>query len=139
MNLPLVITLIVLTTTVILFLFFFFWNLFAGGRKKPAKSTDNKMPEGVRGEARVCPICAVLFLNGETVKSKRFPSSGRFDRMLHIHGCPYCLKGERTRICPVCGDEIGVSDYLIARIFERPGKAHVHVLGCTKCRIGKKN
>ncbi|GMO21516.1 MAG: hypothetical protein Ta2B_00320 [Termitinemataceae bacterium] len=94
------------------------------------------MPEGKRGEARTCPICAARFEHGETVRSKRFPSTGRFDRLLHISGCPFCSKGERKRVCPVCGAELSATDYLIARIYERPGKSHVHVQGCVHCLIG---
>jgi hypothetical protein len=53
---------------------------------------------------------------------------------MHIRGCVYCLNGERDRVCPVCGARLGANDILIARMFERPRRAHVHVLGCSKCR-----
>jgi hypothetical protein len=57
---------------------------------------------------------------------------------MHIMGCPYCLEGEaeqrRRRVCPVCRKPIADTEYLFARVFERPEKSHVHVLGCVKCR-----
>jgi hypothetical protein len=53
---------------------------------------------------------------------------------MHIWGCVYCLKGKRKRRCPVCGAELQAGEYLISRIFERPRRSHVHVIGCTRCR-----
>jgi uncharacterized protein YbaR (Trm112 family) len=91
--------------------------------------------DGVRGEPRVCPICAALFEHGEMVKSKIFPSTGKQDRLMNILGCPYCRNGERIRKCPVCDAELGVDEYLTARVFDRPEKMHVHVLGCNHCRL----
>jgi hypothetical protein len=71
---------------------------------------------------------------GERVKSSAFPSMGGADRLMHISGCPYCLSGDRTRSCPVCSTALYSEDVLIARMFEKPGRSHVHVLGCTRCR-----
>ncbi|GMO46042.1 MAG: hypothetical protein Ta2B_27350 [Termitinemataceae bacterium] len=118
----------------LIYFIFFIWH----GRNKsdPFKIVEKKdIPDGQRGQGRLCPICAALFLNGETVLSKRFPSTGRFDRLLHIQGCKFCLTGQRTRLCPVCGNKLRVEDYLVARITERPGKSHVHVQGCNNCCI----
>jgi hypothetical protein len=53
---------------------------------------------------------------------------------MHITGCVYCLDGSRPRICPVCGTELTPEEILFARFFEKPGRSHVHVLGCTRCR-----
>jgi hypothetical protein len=41
-------------------------------------------------------------------------------------------------MCPVCNNVLPASGYVIARMFEKPGKKHVHVLGCTECRNGRK-
>ena len=54
---------------------------------------------------------------------------------MHIRGCPYCLSGERDRICPVCGARLSAGEILICRMFERSfGRPHVHVMGCSRCR-----
>ncbi|GMO60070.1 MAG: hypothetical protein Ta2G_20110 [Termitinemataceae bacterium] len=133
---------IILFVAALVILILFFWQKKNKRENEEALREDeseNAIPEGERGDARVCPICAALFLNGETVYSKRFPKTRkRFDRLLHIHGCPFCLKGQRTRRCPVCGSEMSVTDYLIARIWERPGKSHVHVQGCINCSIKRR-
>jgi hypothetical protein len=101
-------------------------------------SASGAIPEGERGDARTCPICAARFEHGETVKSKIFlPLPGRFDRLLHITGCPFCLQGERERKCPVCGGALSPDDYLVARIWQRPGKSHVSVQGCVRCLVGR--
>jgi predicted amidophosphoribosyltransferase len=58
---------------------------------------------------------------------------------MRIFGCPHCWPAapeKRDRLCPVCGGLIDPRGYAIARYFERPGRKHVHVLGCTGCRIG---
>jgi hypothetical protein len=72
------------------------------------------------------------------VKSAVYPSTNGRDRIMHIMGCPFCLEGERERrrprVCPVCHKPIGDREYLFARVFERPDKSHVHILGCINCR-----
>jgi hypothetical protein len=37
-------------------------------------------------------------------------------------------------VCPVCGNHLTNDEMLIARLFDKPGRSHVHVLGCSKCR-----
>ncbi|MDR2481668.1 MAG: hypothetical protein LBD07_05185 [Spirochaetaceae bacterium] len=96
-----------------------------------------QIKEGKRGEPHTCPVCAAKFERGETVRSKIFPPTNRNDRLLHISGCPFCLKGERKRECPVCGAELKIEEYLTARIFQRKEKSHVHILGCNHCRLGR--
>ncbi|MDR2521574.1 MAG: hypothetical protein LBC72_03345 [Spirochaetaceae bacterium] len=123
-----------------LILVFLYYAFF---RRQPA-SSDGAAPlppasyvytpqDGTRGEARTCPVCAARFELGENVRSVVFPATGRHDRLLHMLGCKFCLKGGRVRKCPVCDAELTVDEYLIARIFERPGKSHVHVQGCVHC------
>jgi hypothetical protein len=84
----------------------------------------------------ICPICLFRMDNGEMIKSRAFPPmSGEKDRLMHIHGCVYCMDGKRERLCPVCGKTISVKDFLVARMFDRSHRrSHVHVLGCTQCR-----
>jgi predicted nucleic acid-binding Zn ribbon protein len=89
---------------------------------------------GSPGDSRTCPVCSARLPPGERVKSTAFPSMGGKDRMMHIIGCVYCLEGDRVRICPVCGSVISREEILFARLFDKPGRSHVHVLGCSRCR-----
>ena len=82
-----------------------------------------------------CTLCGSVLSAGETMRSDMLP--GRGDRLMRIYGCPHCLgsEGERAaRRCPVCSAVLGPADHAIARYFERPGRKHVHILGCTICR-----
>lgn len=63
------------------------------------------------------------------------------DAITHMFGCPYCKPGsssaaEHARICPVCRATLPDDAYVVARMFEREGRKHIHVLGCTECRRG---
>ncbi|MDR0383372.1 MAG: hypothetical protein LBH50_05240 [Spirochaetaceae bacterium] len=95
------------------------------------------IPEGRRGDARTCPLCAARLENGDTVKSKIFPPSGRSGRLLHILGCKRCLDGERGRLCPLCGTELASEDYLVARIWRLQDETRVQVQGCANCLVGR--
>ena len=97
----------------------------------------NPQPRGMSfpGAPQTCPVCSTKLDGGELVKSLAFPSlNGGKDRLMHIKGCLYCLGGERKRVCPVCGCILQENDILICRMFERPRRPHVHVLGCSRCR-----
>jgi hypothetical protein len=91
---------------------------------------------------KTCPICGCLLEKGQLVKSVVFQggvrSGGLTERMSHIFGCPYCypVNNKTPRVCPVCRQILPADGYLLARMFERPGRQrkHVHVLGCTACR-----
>ncbi len=98
------------------------------------KKRKKQVEESVPGAPRTCPVCSAGLERGERVKSSAFPSIGGTDRLMHISGCPYCLDGSRVRSCPVCGILLKPEEILIARMFEKPGRSHVHVLGCTRCR-----
>lgn len=99
------------------------------------RRTQTSIQEGTAGSSRTCPVCSARLLNGERVKSSAFPAlSTKTDRIMHISGCPYCLSGQRKRYCPVCGVQLKTDEVLIARMFEKPGRSHVHVLGCSRCR-----
>ena len=92
--------------------------------------------------ARKCPVCHAPLLPGERIKSVVF-SGGTAHREIqehttHIFGCPHCYpqNTRNPRLCPVCDSTLSRDGYLIARMFKRPGKKdHVHVLGCTECRL----
>ncbi|MDR1362847.1 MAG: hypothetical protein LBJ35_02190 [Spirochaetaceae bacterium] len=122
---------------IFLFLFLIFFPK-RGVAVKPyitKSSVVGAVSEGRRGDARTCPICAARFDHGDMIKSKIFPPSGRPYRLLHILGCKFCLNGERERLCPVCGIELSVSDYLVARIWQNPPKPQVRIQGCVHCMV----
>ena len=103
-----------------------------GIRRKVLKASD----ESTAGAPKTCPVCAAKLRRGEQVSSSAFPAvNGSKERFMHIKGCVYCLKGDRERVCPVCGIILKEDEILIARLYDRPGKrSHVHVIGCTKCK-----
>lgn len=92
-----------------------------------------------------CPLCGSMLRKGETVHSVVF-SGGALakgsseDYLAHLFGCPYChpANREHPRTCPVCTKIIPAGGYVIARMFEKPGRKHVHVLGCTECRTPRR-
>lgn len=121
----------------------------------------NRMADRTRGNFEVlrpCPLCRTMLRRGETVHSVVFSGPAHAgsiapgtasaaprrragdprESMAHLFGCPYCYPAneEHPRVCPVCSRVVPADGYVIARMFERPGKKHVHVLGCTECRIG---
>jgi len=110
---------------------------------------DKKIPEQ-KGEVdpgyRTCPLCSSGLVRGERVRTVVFGPSPKSspgapeERIAHIFGCPHCYPAnpQNKRTCPVCKKEMPPDGFLYARMFERPGKTHVHVIGCTGCR-GIKN
>jgi hypothetical protein len=121
---------------IFVYLYFSFFSR-GGSVIENAPRTTKAIPEGKRGDAQTCPLCAALLASGETVTSKIFPPSGRADRLLHVSGCKHCLDGERERFCPVCGRPVPAADYLVARIWQYQGKTQVQVRGCVNCLVGK--
>ena len=101
------------------------------GKQKSRRSRGLSFP----GAPQTCPVCSTKLNDGEVVKSLAFPSlSGGKDRFMHIKGCLYCLNEEVERVCPICDHILMESEVLICRLFERPHRPHVHVLGCTHCK-----
>jgi hypothetical protein len=120
-------------------LFYFGYSLFFrfGTRSRFSVGGRRRSREDLEGEAgmpRTCPVCSIRLVHGERVKSSAFPAMGKADRLMYINGCPHCLDGGRRRVCPVCGSSLAYDETLIARLFDKPGRSHVHVLGCSKCR-----
>jgi RNase P subunit RPR2 len=123
-------------------LLYFGYNLFFGPLSRMRRSASGGNHRGQPGPGlvrkvearRTCPVCSIRLLPGERVKSWAFPAGRTSDRLMNIAGCPYCLRGDRPRICPVCGAVLGDGENLIARLFDKPGRSHVHVLGCSQCR-----
>ena len=100
------------------------------------RRTLKPLGESTPGDPQTCPVCCAKLEGGELVSSLAFPSlNGGKDRFMHIRGCLYCLRGNRDRLCPVCGLVLKGNEILICRLFERPGRrSHVHVMGCTRCK-----
>jgi hypothetical protein len=125
-------------------IFLFLYHSFFSIRKTNGKDTEAVksetafIPEGKRGDARTCPICAARFEQGDNIKSKILPPNGRDYRLLHISGCKFCLNGERQRLCPVCGAELSTGEYLVARIWQNPDRPEVRIQGCVHCIAGGK-
>lgn len=107
----------------------------------------NRMARKSRAHLEVlkpCPLCGAMLRRGETVHSVVFSgpsprdrsSSRPEDSLAHLFGCPYCypVNDDHPRVCPVCSARISDDGYVVARMFEKPGRKHVHVLGCTECR-----
>jgi ssDNA-binding Zn-finger/Zn-ribbon topoisomerase 1 len=94
-------------------------------------------PETAPLKTRPCPLCGEPLKRGETVHSILY--QGKPDSLMEIYGCPFCEKPEakNKRTCPVCKKEMQDEDFLIARVFDKPEKKHVHVLGCTSCYSGR--
>lgn len=100
-------------------------------RKKENPGAVTETPK--KGEGTVCPLCGSVLSGGERVRSVVYP--GKPDSIMEISGCPRCSPAnpEHPRICPVCRRTLGPEGLVIARYFEKPGRKHVHVLGCDIC------
>ncbi|MDR0389359.1 MAG: hypothetical protein LBH73_04770 [Spirochaetaceae bacterium] len=117
----------------------FFRNAFIRRATRRRRRKPGKTATGIPGAPRTCPVCSAILAKGERVKSTAYPSMGGKDRLMHISGCAYCLEGDRVRTCPVCGATLKPDDILVARMYDKPGRSHVHVIGCSQCKkIGKK-
>jgi hypothetical protein len=138
---PLILIVLVLLAFLIILLLGKLWR--NGGGKKRGRGGEGLfgMPgdsdlivAGVEDRTRPCPLCGSRLKRGETVHTKVFP--GKPDRLAHVYGCPYCYEPGYTekRYCPVCHKGLPKEGYIIARMFERSDRVHVHVLGCTECR-----
>lgn len=100
--------------------------------------SENSKEESFIGKP--CPICHWPLKPNERVHSHLFRNGE--DSIMHIYGCPYCYKDHpkskfvvgTQRTCPACKKRVNDGEFIIARLFEKPGKNHVHVLGCYRCR-----
>jgi hypothetical protein len=127
---PLILIVLVLLALLIVILLKVLW----GRGRSGGKEGVDLVVTGSGDRTRPCPLCGSRLKRGETVHTKVFP--GKPDRLAHIYGCPYCYDpGYREdRYCPVCHKVLPKEGYIIARMFERSDRVHVHVLGCTECR-----
>ncbi|MGM0673475.1 MAG: hypothetical protein ACQETQ_02140 [Spirochaetota bacterium] len=111
-----------------------------------------------------CPLCSTMLRRGERLHTvvysggraqtsaeeavstssvedvsqepKQPERTSQDDTLAYMYGCPYCYPAndQYPRYCPVCDRKLGEQDYVIARMFTRKPRNHVHVLGCTLCR-----
>jgi predicted nucleic acid-binding Zn ribbon protein len=118
-------------------------------KRQDYSALANHMAGRTREQLKVmkpCPLCGTLLQPGERVHTVVYsgpaPGARRQDQerprdsVVHMFGCPYCYPpGERYhRTCPVCGKTIPADGYVVARMFQKNQRKHVHVLGCTECR-----
>ena len=93
------------------------------------------------GPVSDCPLCGEPLQKGERVHSLLFPG-GKEDSIMHIYGCPYCYAEHprrnpaplKKRNCPSCRSPLDPGDYVYARVYKKPYKTHVSIIGCTRCR-----
>jgi hypothetical protein len=109
--------------------------LFSSNKLSGRNSVKQKAPPSETKTGRPCPLCGELLTNGEKVHSVIYP--GKPDKLMEIYGCPHCKSTSDKRRCPVCKKIMDADYVLIARVFEKPGKTHVHVLGCSGCYSGR--
>jgi len=81
-----------------------------------------------------CPLCGNHLLKNEKIRSLSYGSGN--EKIMHILGCPYCLRpvSPNKRICPVCKKVIPPSGFAIGLMWEKQGKLHLHLTGCTVCK-----
>ncbi|MCG8480569.1 MAG: hypothetical protein MI724_15860, partial [Spirochaetales bacterium] len=118
-------------------------------RRTDYSALSNRMATKTRRSLYVmkpCPVCGTLLNAGERVHTIVFsgesPGVRKRNResptesMVHMFGCPHCYppSSRHPRICPVCKGEISEEGYIVARMFVKGTRKHVHVLGCTECR-----
>jgi len=99
------------------------------------KKAQAKRP-AAPGDPKICPLCKSKLTGGELVQTRAYSSmGGSQERLMHIQGCVYCIRGDYPRFCPVCSASLSPTDKLVARMFDRPNRrSHVHILGCFICR-----
>lgn len=109
----------------------------AAGNIFPSRGKKRRRPgDGPQLSGKHCPLCGSALYQGQSVKSVLYPKSpGAPDRLMEIHGCPNCYPhpGKEKRICPVCKQEVPPEGDVIARVFDKEPRRHVHVLGCSSC------
>jgi len=97
----------------------------AADMQKSAVTPQNRPP---------CPLCGSQLGKGEKLHSVSFPADG--EKIMHIHGCPYCAPPKQTlpRRCPVCKRSLPSGGFAVGRMWEKKDKLHLHITGCTVCK-----
>ncbi|MFO8041843.1 MAG: hypothetical protein R6U25_01465 [Alkalispirochaeta sp.] len=112
-------------------------------RRSDYSALSDRMAGRSRNQLKVmkpCPLCHTLLEPGETVHTVVYSGEDKSaqDSVVHMFGCPYCYPANARyqRVCPVCRHEIPEDGFVVARMFTKGTRKHVHVLGCTSCRSG---
>jgi hypothetical protein len=112
-------------------------------RRSDYSALADRMAGRSRNQLKVmkpCPLCHTLLEPGETVHTVVYSGDEKDarDSVVHMFGCPYCYptNDRYQRVCPVCRHEIPADGFVVARMFTKGTRKHVHVLGCTTCRSG---
>ena len=122
---------LIATGTVVVVLLFLLFITEQYGRRRDA---INRVSTTIQIQKTTkCPLCGSDLADNRRVKSILYP--GKPDSMMEINGCLFCfpVNSKIKRICPVCKKEVPKDGHVIARVFIKPNKKHVHVLGCTGC------
>lgn len=126
------IVILIVTGTVVAVLLILLFMVEGYGRRE-GRLRSTLTPSLESSKTTKCPLCGSDLTGNRRVKSVLYP--GKPDSMMEINGCPYCypVNSDILRICPVCKKEVPKDGHVIARVFIKPNKKHVHVLGCTDC------
>jgi len=87
------------------------------------------------GKRIPCPLCGSRLGPAQKLRSVAYPAGK--EKIMHIYGCPYCAPPAAVgvpRRCPVCGGAIPIDGFAVGRMWERSGKLHLHITGCTVCK-----
>ncbi|MFP4484031.1 MAG: hypothetical protein ACOCYG_00245 [Spirochaetota bacterium] len=143
---------------IIAYLVFTILRLRKGGYTQLANRMARKSRESLE-VLKPCPLCNTMLHRGERIRTVVFSGDGRTkreevlrpgqrtnraghveDAITHMYGCPHCYGpgAHAGRRCPVCQESLEDHDYVVARLFVRQGRKHLHVLGCTRCRTGSR-
>jgi len=103
--------------------------------------TEKRRSAGAAKAREPCPLCGEPLESGSRVHSQLLP--GKDDRIAHVWGCPRCWPPNELyrRTCPVCRAPLEPAAFVTGRMWEpRPERgrkrAHLHLLGCPRCRVG---
>lgn len=145
---------LLILTAIIAYLVYTIIRLRKGDYRQLADRMAQKSRESLE-VLKPCPLCNTMLQRGERVRSIVFSGDGKTrheeqirpgqragpdtriqEAITHMLGCPHCYgpQARADRRCPVCNDVLAEEDYVIARMFIRKGRKHIHVLGCTRCR-----
>ncbi len=124
--------LVIVSLILIIFLLFYY--------QTHSKNITLKDKQHMDFSGKPCPLCQSLLQKNERVHSVIYRAQS--DVTMHIYGCKYCYKDHpkvefdklAVKKCPSCNKNLEPNEFVIARLFEKPGKNHVHVLGCYRCR-----
>lgn len=115
---------------------FYRWRMLQPGEKKAAREMRTQKKEDGTFEFVRCPVCNSPLAKDENLSSAVYRPMNVPDQRMTVYGCPHCHPQPEPgvrRSCPVCGKTLAADGYLIARLFNKPGKKHVIVTGCAHC------